>query len=462
MRNFQNFKVSTLIFVLCLIFTFQGRLAAQTDWHIQGNTVTGNSRLGTNSAYDIIIETNNLERMRVKGAGNIGIGTDNPQTKLELVGDFRLGGNLKFPLLSDVNADAFRFTYIDNTGQLRAGSGDQFVASAYRSDCFLRDGTTVPAPAWNSLAGLDFGVLYTGETCPARVGIGTQFPLTALHVASSAYMTRLHLGNTNAISDDFRLSIWDTPGGMLSPRSIFDLKNDGAAKFSFWGETTGMPFGIWNGNTSEWFTRMNADGAVDFNYYGTDGVAFRLNALETQGDLLVSSALFDISNDGAAKFYFYGASTASPFSVWNGNASDWFANMHADGTMDFNYFGTGGIALSVFDKTLDQNIAALTSDGKWWCQGIVVRHVPFWGDFVFEPQYNLMPLNEVEHFIEENHHLPELPSASEIKKNGLEVEEMLRLLTIKIEELTLHAIEQEKEIEALKTQLNTPAAKGKK
>jgi hypothetical protein len=377
--------------VLCLIFTLQNSISAQTDWHIQGNTVTGNSRLGTNSAYDIIIETNNLERMRVKGAGNIGIGTDNPQSKLELVGDFRLGGDIKFPLLSDVNADAFRFTYVDQTGQLRAGSGDQFVASAYRGDCFLRDGTTIPAPAWNSVAGTSYGVLYTGETCPARVGIGTQYPLTALHVTSNAYMTRLHLGHANAISDDFRLSIWDTPGGMLSPRSIFDLRNDGTAKFSYWGEATGSPFGI-----------------------------------------------------------------------WNGALADWYANMHADGAMDFNYFGTGGVALNVFDKTLDQNIAALTSDGKWWCQGIVVRHVPFWGDFVFDPSYNLMPLQEVETFIEENHHLPELPSAAEIEKEGLEVEEMLRLLTIKIEELTLHAIEQEKEIEALKAKMNTTATEGKK
>ena len=73
-----------------------------------------------------------------------------------------------------------------------------------------------------------------------------------------------------------------------------------------------------------------------------------------------------------------------------------------------------------------------------------------------------MPLKEVETFIEENHHLPELPSATEIEKDGLEVEEMLRLLTIKIEELTLHAIEQEKQIELLKEQLQGQSTNDKK
>ncbi|MFM9983626.1 MAG: hypothetical protein ACKVOK_00235 [Flavobacteriales bacterium] len=101
----------------------------------------------------------------------------------------------------------------------------------------------------------------------------------------------------------------------------------------------------------------------------------------------------------------------------------------------------------------DADIAVLTSDGKWWCQGVVVKHVPFWPDYVFEKDYELKPLAEVAQYIEENKRLPDVPSAGEIEENGLALEEMIRLLMVKVEELTLHAIEQEKEIEVLKTQV---------
>ncbi|GEM_PF-1331498 len=67
-----------------------------------------------------------------------------------------------------------------------------------------------------------------------------------------------------------------------------------------------------------------------------------------------------------------------------------------------------------------------------------------WSDFVFDDDYDLMPLSEVESFIKENHHLPEIPSATEVHKEGLDLAQMDAKLLQKIEELTLHAIEQQK------------------
>jgi len=65
-------------------------------------------------------------------------------------------------------------------------------------------------------------------------------------------------------------------------------------------------------------------------------------------------------------------------------------------------------------------------------------------DYVFEPSYKLAPLSEVEAYTRENKHLPEIPSASEIGKSGMDLARMNVLLLKKVEELTLHAIEQEK------------------
>ncbi|MDQ0593339.1 hypothetical protein QFZ37_001708 [Chryseobacterium ginsenosidimutans] len=72
-----------------------------------------------------------------------------------------------------------------------------------------------------------------------------------------------------------------------------------------------------------------------------------------------------------------------------------------------------------------------------------------WADYVFEKDYKLMPLNNVEKFINENGHLPEVPTTEEVIKNGIELKEMNILLLKKIEELTLYTIEQQKRIEAL-------------
>jgi len=71
-------------------------------------------------------------------------------------------------------------------------------------------------------------------------------------------------------------------------------------------------------------------------------------------------------------------------------------------------------------------------------------------DYVFEPDYKLTPLSEVEAFAKEHKHLPEVPSATEIGKSGLDLAQMNLVLLKKVEELTLHAIAQQKEIAELK------------
>jgi len=71
-------------------------------------------------------------------------------------------------------------------------------------------------------------------------------------------------------------------------------------------------------------------------------------------------------------------------------------------------------------------------------------------DFVFGDNYNLMPLSKVEEFVKSNRHLPGIPSAVEMEKKNINLVEMNMLLLQKIEELTLHVIEQQKQIEEIK------------
>lgn len=70
-------------------------------------------------------------------------------------------------------------------------------------------------------------------------------------------------------------------------------------------------------------------------------------------------------------------------------------------------------------------------------------------DYVFNDDYTLRPLAEVQGYIRENHHLPEIPSAKEMETDGVKLGEMNMLLLKKVEELTLYILEQDKRIKDL-------------
>jgi len=73
-----------------------------------------------------------------------------------------------------------------------------------------------------------------------------------------------------------------------------------------------------------------------------------------------------------------------------------------------------------------------------------------WPDFVFYKDYQLNSIYEVEEFIAEQKHLPNVPSAKDVSENGIDLAEMDAVLLRQIEELWLHMIEVKKENEALR------------
>ena len=90
-------------------------------------------------------------------------------------------------------------------------------------------------------------------------------------------------------------------------------------------------------------------------------------------------------------------------------------------------------------------------------QGIVtekikVATVTNWPDYVFRKDYKLLPLSSVEAHIAANGHLPNIPSAATIEKEGMELGDMVKRQQEKIEELFLHLIEMQKRLEALETE----------
>ncbi|NII83291.1 MULTISPECIES: hypothetical protein [unclassified Pedobacter] len=72
-----------------------------------------------------------------------------------------------------------------------------------------------------------------------------------------------------------------------------------------------------------------------------------------------------------------------------------------------------------------------------------------WPDYVFEEGYKVGKLEELESYIKANRHLPEIPTTKEAESNGVELGAMNKLLLKKIEELTIHLIEKDKQINSL-------------
>lgn len=110
-------------------------------------------------------------------------------------------------------------------------------------------------------------------------------------------------------------------------------------------------------------------------------------------------------------------------------------------------YGTGNVGIG-----MDNPVYKLDVNGIIRATGVKVR-TSSGADFVFRDDYKLKPLPDLESFISTHSHLPEIPSANEMKEDGVDINEMQIKLLQKIEELTLYIIEQDKQIKALQETL---------
>jgi hypothetical protein len=101
----------------------------------------------------------------------------------------------------------------------------------------------------------------------------------------------------------------------------------------------------------------------------------------------------------------------------------------------------------------------LAVEGKIAAREIQVTLDSFFPDYVFSPSYKLRNLFSLEKYINQHQHLPGIPSAKEVEKEGgIKLGEMNIKLLEKVEELTLYVIELKKEIEEIKKKSNNPSS----
>lgn len=190
-----------------------------------------------------------------------------------------------------------------------------------------------------------------------------------------------------------------------------------------------------------------------------------INALSTYGGLTISAGSGGSGGGGAYMQYAAGNNSdkgAIQIACNNGGTGTTFwsydAGGHWSGLMRLqpsadgqviigkNIIG-GGAYASVpagYDLIVEKGI--LTERLK-----VATRGSMDWADFVFDDNYKLNTLEEVETFVNENNHLPGIPSACEVQEHGIDVAQMDAKLLQKIEELTLYAIQQQKQMDEQKS-----------
>ena len=134
----------------------------------------------------------------------------------------------------------------------------------------------------------------------------------------------------------------------------------------------------------------------------------------------------------------------------SGSTSPW--DTDANGNID-RY--TGRVSIGGYHSSYQNADFKLAVNGTIGSKKVVVTLDDVdWPDFVFNENYILPKLLDIESYVKENKHLPNVPSAQEVKENGLDLGAMNAILLQKIEELTLMMIAQQKEIDALSEKVN--------
>jgi hypothetical protein len=154
-----------------------------------------------------------------------------------------------------------------------------------------------------------------------------------------------------------------------------------------------------------------------------------------------------------------GTTNSTGLALYGGSGSEMRFYLTASGS-DFNFhIAPKGVDANGITITPAGNVIigkSTTNNYKLCVNGtIATKEVRVtnqnWSDFVFDKNYNLKPLSEVDKFIKENKHLENIPTQAQVQAEGIPVGEMQAKLLQKIEELTLYTVDLSKKIDQLTT-----------
>ncbi len=377
----------------------------------RGSIFVSSASLGLNASTKLYL-TSNGSGITIDAGGNVGIGTTTPQDKLDVEGGSivvnRYAGNFSSGLYLTSTIGPTHYNW-------RITAQDQ-VSDALEFGSSTGPGvTTWAAPA--------MVIKQSGN-----VGIGTTSP--------SVTGTGLHIYKAG----DAMIKV-DTAG-----------VDGGNAYFT---GVSGSPNGA-----------MYVTNATARNLYlGTGSQTATQLTINPSGNVGIGTtdprSPFAINNGtGTYGGLWVGQGTGKGWIYYGNSATDWKAGKIDATTNNFEiqrHDGASYLAITpagnVGIGTTDPGAYKLAVKGKIRAEEVVVD--TGWADFVFQKDYDLMPLEKVAKHIEKAGHLPGIPTAREVEENGISIGQIQSKLLQKIEEMTLYMIDLKKENETLKERISS-------
>ena len=270
-----------------------------------------------------------------------------------------------------------------------------------------------------------------------NVGIGTTSPQTKLEISGS--------GSDGAGNSDLRV----TSTGSIGAGIQLNASGYGGRPYSILATqgSTGIPgsLGVYDTTTGTYRLVISPTGNVGI---GAIVPGNKLHVTGTGASAVVSRITHtgDANSPGAA------LQVSNGYGVVNGYYEVFgvYGNNYATNYLSVRDNGSIGIGLPVTSAAYPYKLSV---NGTIGAKEVIVTNTG-WADYVFQRGYRLKPLTELAAYIEEHHHLPGIPSESEVKEKGVSVGEMQAKLLAKIEELTLHMIQAEERNRALQERVD--------
>jgi hypothetical protein len=402
------------------------------------------------------------ERVRISGDGKVGIGTTDPKVQLDIQSSqngWMMSSRVIAGALGEINGLKF---YSGYPGE------DKWAGIA-----------SVAESLYSNKTGLS---LYSGMaeririSADGKVGIGTSNPLTGLqlgNIGSEITAKQItipgvynfervkigQIGNGNSELEFINHSGINTSYGM---KLTTNVDNGGyGLQFKYAGSEssyeslkykTGMILGI-TGNVG--IGTVSPKAVLDVAKYVSSGELGTVLSRMPEGDqegmgtyLGVKGYETQFSNYNGKTFAlehgFYGLVNSSISFYRGGSKTGGFMTFSTnENTEQMRIDGAGNVGIGIINPT-----EKLTVNGKIKANEIRVNGAGA-PDYVFEDGYKVETLQALESYIKTNKHLPEVPSAKEFERDGMAIGEMNKLLLKKIEELTLHLIEKDKQYNGL-------------
>ena len=295
-----------------------------------------------------------------------------------------------------------------------------------------------------------------------NVGIGTSTPGLPLEVKSSSLAPSIRISSPTAVYDrnngaaiEFNSNV-----GLAKIIGVDERANDlsaysGGLLFKLRQHTDGPDNGYYER------MRITSDGKVGI------GTSYPTNTFHVNGTMKLvglSQLPLNATNSNmlnyANQYDFKLSSSVNGFFITVSNGFNDRKVYLQSGHQDPDFAGaTGSIFLNPFGGRVGIGTtsvdAQLTVKGDVHAEEVRVDLTVPGPDYVFEEDYDLPKLESLKEYVQENKHLPEVPSASEMEAEGIDLGVMNMLLLKKVEELTLYLIEQNQQMEQLRKEFET-------